>query len=671
MQFERVMILVTFLVFGIYISHLILKKRDVETDLIESEERFKRVSDFAKDWEYWITKERKLNYVSPSSERITGYRPEEFINDKSLLEKIVHNDDKQKFLEHTKNSLCSSDLDSFEFRIITKNNKTIWIEHSCQSVFNPRGKYLGHRASNRDITRRKIAEEAVINARNKLELLVKERTEELEKKNIERSNEINERKKVEQKISQKNEFLSTTINSLSHPFYVIDAEDYSIVLANSATEKFRAGVSSKCFAVTHRRESPCGLEYNCPLEIVKRTKKQTTVEHIHYDKQGKPRVFEVHGHPIFDSDGNVIQMIEYSIEITKRKRLEKKVIQRTREIKAIIEQSPSPIAIYSKSGEVREVNSEWRKLFLQNNTDGELKNLSEDELLISSGYMPQVKEIMLNGGRLKTEPILFEKENRMIVYDIYDIRSEKGLVRSIVCQIEDRTDELQYEDVNKELNLQKRISSAVLDILEEDRKRVSKELHDQIGQKLLLAKLGLELIEDDPLQSRIKIEQSKKQIIGISKDIKSIIFSLRPAELDNYGLVDAIQLMVRNFSDVTGIKAMINVFGNLNIRDKKLELNVYRIIQEALNNISKHAKAKDVQIDLHFNSRMIRGIVKDNGVGFDVKATDKGTILDIGYGLISMRERSKISGGEFSIQSEPGKGTEIYFAIPFKESKDE
>jgi len=125
--------------------------------------------------------------------------------------------------------------------------------------------------------------------------------------------------------------------------------------------------------------------------------------------------------------------------------------------------------------------------------------------------------------------------------------------------------------------------------------------------------------------------------------------------------------MVRNFSDLSGIKTSINFYGEEKIKDKKLELNIYRIIQEALNNISKHAKANKVDIDLHFNSRMFRGTVKDNGIGFDIKSQGVGTLVGIGYGLISMRERTKISGGEFSVQSKPGKGAEIFFEIPIQD----
>jgi signal transduction histidine kinase len=138
--------------------------------------------------------------------------------------------------------------------------------------------------------------------------------------------ENQERNKIEKELLQKNEFLNTTIESLTHPFYVLDANDYSIVIANAATSDFISTANPKCYAITHRRDKPCGgEEHKCPLQIVKRTKMATTLEHTHFDKHGNERVFEVHGHPIFDEDGNVIQMIEYTIDITERKKLEKQL----------------------------------------------------------------------------------------------------------------------------------------------------------------------------------------------------------------------------------------------------------------------------------------------------------------------------------------------------------
>jgi PAS domain S-box-containing protein len=119
-------------------------------------------------------------------------------------------------------------------------------------------------------------------------------------------------------------FLESVFESVTHPFYVIDAVDYTVKMANSAavgSDGWARHVT--CYALTHRGSAPCeDGEHPCPLAEVRETKQPVTVEHIHYDNRGRVRYVEVHGYPIFDDEGNVVQMIEYAVDITKRKQAE-------------------------------------------------------------------------------------------------------------------------------------------------------------------------------------------------------------------------------------------------------------------------------------------------------------------------------------------------------------
>jgi len=151
---------------------------------------------------------------------------------------------------------------------------------------------------------------------------------ELEPANEKLIREITERKRAEEIIRQQNEFLEHILESLPHPFYVIDSKDYTIKLANSAARFDSLSEDSTCYALTHNRNTPCeGIEYSCPLKVVKSTGKPFTVRHIHYDKDGNVKHFEVHAYPIFDQQGNVVQIIEYSLDITERVRIEEMMIQ--------------------------------------------------------------------------------------------------------------------------------------------------------------------------------------------------------------------------------------------------------------------------------------------------------------------------------------------------------
>ena len=135
--------------------------------------------------------------------------------------------------------------------------------------------------------------------------------------------DITERHRVEQQIKEQKDLLENTLESLTHPFYVIDVNDYSIQVANSAARRIGISGGATCHALTHNSPRPCdSREDPCPLEEIRKTRAPVTMEHIHPDAEGNRRFVEVHGYPIFDSEGTLIQMIEYSLDITDRKAME-------------------------------------------------------------------------------------------------------------------------------------------------------------------------------------------------------------------------------------------------------------------------------------------------------------------------------------------------------------
>ncbi|MDM8564669.1 ATP-binding protein [Candidatus Halobeggiatoa sp. HSG11] len=125
-------------------------------------------------------------------------------------------------------------------------------------------------------------------------------------------------KLAKEKIQQQGEFLQHIINSLDHPFFVVDVNNYQIQISNSATKNVQS--QTTCYKLVHKEDKPC--EKNCPIETVKKTKKPFVTEHLHFDENGNTINAEIHGFPIFDKAGNVVQMIEYCLDITERKQTE-------------------------------------------------------------------------------------------------------------------------------------------------------------------------------------------------------------------------------------------------------------------------------------------------------------------------------------------------------------
>ena len=148
----------------------IAERKQADEALRESEERFRTVADFTHDCEYWIAPDGRVLYVSPSCERITGYGPEEFVNDPELFVKIVHPDDHSIVVDHIREEQSLKRLPSMDFRITTRSGEERWISHVCQAVYGADGTYLGRRGSNRDISKRKKMEEELLKVK-KLESL--------------------------------------------------------------------------------------------------------------------------------------------------------------------------------------------------------------------------------------------------------------------------------------------------------------------------------------------------------------------------------------------------------------------------------------------------------------------------------------------------------------------
>ena len=136
-------------------------RKKAEDALQESEEKFRTVADFTYDWEYWINEKGSFNYISPSCERITGYSAQEFEENPALLLNIIHPDDRTHLGKHLDEELDTSKVCHLNFRVITRTGEERWISHYCQPVYGHEKKFLGRRASNRDITVQKKAQENI------------------------------------------------------------------------------------------------------------------------------------------------------------------------------------------------------------------------------------------------------------------------------------------------------------------------------------------------------------------------------------------------------------------------------------------------------------------------------------------------------------------------------
>ena len=212
-----------------------------------------------------------------------------------------------------------------------------------------------HKVSEGDLSAR-------ITGRSQVELL--EALKEMTNQMIESvTREITHRKQAEEEIRQKTEFLNLVLESLPHPFYVIDASDYTIKIANAAAHQGASLKGMTCYALTHKSDKPCGSSsHPCPLETIKETGKPVVLEHLHYDKDGNPINVAVHGYPIFDDEGNLSQIIESSVDITEQKRAEDALRESEKKYSTLVNNSPTGIYI-DQDGKIVFANSRLSEIY--------------------------------------------------------------------------------------------------------------------------------------------------------------------------------------------------------------------------------------------------------------------------------------------------------------------
>lgn len=166
-------------------------------------------------------------------------------------------------------------------------------------------------------------------------------------------------------LSEQKEMLTTTIDSLPHPFYVIDVKDYSVLVANkTARELSKDGTITTCHALSHHSNQPCNTsKHPCPLKMIRKNGKPVVMEHIHFDKDGNDRFVEVHGYPIFNDKGELIQMIEYSLDITERKLAEVELMEAKNKTEAILQASTNGIITINEKGIIETFNPAAQQIF--------------------------------------------------------------------------------------------------------------------------------------------------------------------------------------------------------------------------------------------------------------------------------------------------------------------
>jgi PAS domain S-box-containing protein len=226
-----------------------------------------------------------------------------------------------------------------------------------------------------------------------------------------------------------------------------------------------------------------------------------------------------------------------------------------------------------------------------------------------------------------------------------------------------------YQAVTKHMERLQTLSSAIVNIQEEERRRIAQELHDEAGQALTGIKMNLEWVEKELASSekpvRDKIEEIKTQVGKIMEELRRLSYDLRPAILDELGLVPTLRWYIEEYSKRTRTAVHLQTTGLQKRLTAKIEILLYRVIQEALTNVAKHAQAESVILSLEKKDVHVHLYITDDGKGFEVKRYfSSPPMIRRGLGILGMKERVELAGGTFFIDSDPGQGTRISIKVP-------
>jgi signal transduction histidine kinase len=222
-----------------------------------------------------------------------------------------------------------------------------------------------------------------------------------------------------------------------------------------------------------------------------------------------------------------------------------------------------------------------------------------------------------------------------------------------------------FEQVRENSERLQFLARRLVEVQENERRYVAQELHDEVGQALTSLILGLKLIEkkaNDPEMVRAEVEGIGQVLDNAMENLHQLAVHLRPAALDKLGLEAALRQHVQSVSNRYGLEIRFGMIGVEGRLSTKVETALYRIVQEALNNIARHAHATGVDILIQTRNGSLILIIEDNGTGFDMQAAMKGDRL----GIFGMSERAEMLGGKLTIESSPGKGTTVLVEAPYE-----
>jgi|GEM_PF-1146851 len=515
-----------------------------------------------------------------------------------------------------------------------------------------------------DVTERKHAEQELRRHRDHLDALVKERTAQVENRNEQLIREAGERLKVESELLQSEQryrgivqYQTVYVNRYLPGGILTFVNDALVRVTGRAPDQL---LGASFFPFIHEEDRPQVLRTIAALSeeapIAETEARVLLPDGVHWQRWEH--------RAIFDAEGGIAEYQSVGRDVTQQKLAEQALLASEQRYRAVVEDQTELISRHRPDGRFTFVNEAYCRFF----------GKTHDELVGGSWRPDAFAEDV---PRIQEQLRLMSPENPAVVIENRVISGKGELhwmqfVNRGLFDAEGRLVEMQVvgHDVTRQKEVEqtlKKYAQRLIMLEEELRRKVSMELHDDIGQELTALDFNLTHIrkklspESDRKVSGL-LEDSRVLTKEINHTVRNLMLDLRPSQLDIYGLGGAIESYTRHYGQRTGVEVAVHLPPEFPRLAPEKEISLFRIAQEALNNVAKYAGATKVTISLESDNARVRLSISDDGKGFRLQRSALRP-LESGWGLTIMRERAEMVGGSFSIDSRVGAGTTIVVQV--------
>ncbi|MEW6291588.1 MAG: PAS domain-containing protein, partial [Thermodesulfobacteriota bacterium] len=474
---------------------------------------------------------------------------------------------------------------------------------------------------------------------------------------IEIARNVTGKMQAEKALRENEEKLAGIVDSITDLMIMVD-EHFNILWANDLAVNFcrRDLVGEKCYAAYHKKNAICA---SC---IVKECFKDGEVHEFQTEivgADGEMRVFwgTVSVAARYE-DGRPRVVVEFLRDITDRKKAERDIKLLKQKMEFILGATKTGLDIIDSQFNIRYIDPEWKKLY------GDPTGRRCYEYFMGKNEMCPgcgIPEALKTKAITVTEEILVKENNRPVQVTTIPFQDETGewLVAEVNADITERK-KVENRLAKQKAELQ-HLSRRLVETEESNRRSITRELHDKLGQQLTALGINLHILEksawiaQDSSMTR-RLSDSNILLGEMTEHVRDIMAELRPPVLDDYGLDATMRWYGGLFSQRTGIK--VGVFAqDLPRFSMAIELALFRVVQEALTNVAKHSGAREVEIHCLVDEGILQLEITDNGKGIAVQENNEDG--GPGMGLISMRERMRAFGGSLRVESFPGGGVSV------------